>query len=167
MQENRVFYSSFNCFCRILDLSMWFWGLKKTQKWPMFGIIFSSYRAESDKKNMFYRKFSPLFCQKKNLRDTFWILLKNKNFSFRPFFYFWSYLKFYFFGQTEITRCYSIQIDWYIFLKLLSRAFESHVTLFMYPLWYYLKLNIHGSVLLRLIHFRLFKTFKTHTLRIF
>jgi hypothetical protein len=60
----------------------------------MFGIIFSNYRAEPDKKNIFLEGSAPLHCQKKNPQTH--ITLKKFYFSFEPFFYFWSKLNFFF-----------------------------------------------------------------------
>ncbi len=71
----------------------------------MFGIVFSYLRAEPDKPNMFFRKFSAFIFK------TYFTIQKKSNFILEPIFYFWSYLILYFFGQTEIK---SNQIDQFL-----------------------------------------------------
>jgi len=66
----------------------------------MFGIIFSNYRAEPDKNNMFFRRFSPSLLSEKNPQTH--ITLKKFNFSFEPFFYFWSKLNYFFFQLLQL-----------------------------------------------------------------
>jgi len=83
-----VFYSSFKYFHGVLDLSKWFWGPKKTQKWPMFGVVFSNIREEKDIDNFFFESFAPLYCQKKNLRHIFYlekkiVLIRNLKVTYR------------------------------------------------------------------------------------
>jgi len=53
----------------------------------MFGIVFSDWRAETDKTNMFFRKFSSFALSEKKSKTHILPFEKKYNFSFGAFFY--------------------------------------------------------------------------------
>jgi hypothetical protein len=106
-----------------LDKKLWIiWRLpiikdqKKTQKWPMFEIIYTEPKClritkkflviieQNQIKTICFLEISaPLYFLKK----TFILLW--------PLFYFWSYLKLYFFGQKKKTNSILLLKNWSIF----------------------------------------------------